>query len=95
MNSKERAYLRGLAMNVEPLVHIGKNGITENKIKEIDDILEAREMVKISVLANSDYSAKDLINELAESTRSIPLETKGSKIVLYRVSHKKGIKHLL
>ena len=95
MNSKDRAYLRGLAMTIEPLVRVGKNGISDNTIKEIDDILEARELVKIQVLANADYSAKDIIDELASLTRSIPVETKGSKIVLYRVSKKKGIKHIM
>ena len=95
MNSKDRAFLRGIAMNISPLVQIGKNGISDNTIQEINDILEARELVKITILNNADYDAKSIINELAEATSSTPIETKGNKIVLYRVSNKKGIKHLI
>ena len=95
MNSKERAFLRGLAMNISPLVQIGKNGISDNTVKEINDILEARELIKIAVLNNADYRAKDIIDELARLTGATPVEAKGNKIVLYRVSSKKGIKHIM
>lgn len=95
MTSKERAYLRGLAMNIEPLVHIGKNGINDNLLKQIDDLLEARELVKITVLNNAEYTAKDLINVIAEAVHAVPVQTVGSKITLYRVSKKKDIKHIM
>ncbi len=86
MTSKERAFLRGLAMNIDPLVHIGKNGISDNLIKQIDDILEAKEIVKIAVLQNSEYTAKELIDTIAKAVNAEAVQAVGSKITLYRVS---------
>lgn len=95
MTSKERAFLRGIAMNMEPLVHIGKNGIGDNLLKQIDDILEAKEIVKITVLQNSEYTAKELIDTLAKAVNAEAVQAVGSKITLYRVSKKKDIKHIM
>ena len=53
MNSKQRAYLRGLANTMPAIFQVGKNGISENFIKQIDDALEARELIKLNVLATS------------------------------------------
>ncbi len=95
MTSKERAFLRGLAMNIDPLVHIGKNGISDNLIRQIDDILEAKEIVKIAVLQNSEYTAKELIDTLAKAVNAEAVQAVGSKITLYRVSKKKDVKHIM
>ncbi|MCI8728286.1 MAG: ribosome assembly RNA-binding protein YhbY [Clostridia bacterium] len=95
MTSKERAFLRGLAMNIDPLVHIGKNGISDNLIKQIDDILEAKEIVKIAVLQNSEYTAKELIDTIAKAVNAEAVQAVGSKITLYRVSKKKDVKHIM
>lgn len=95
MTSKQRAYIRGLAMNTEPLIIIGKNGVTDNLIEQINDLLEARELIKISVLKNADFSAKQIAETVAEATGSILIQTVGSKITLYRVSKKEGIKHIV
>ena len=95
MTSAERAKLRSLAMTIEPTTHIGKNGVGDTLIKQIDEQLESRELLKISVLKNADLSAKEIAEELAVSSKSQVVQVLGSKITLYRVSKKDGIKHLL
>ena len=95
MTSKDRAYLRGLAMKMEPTAQVGKNGIIDSLIKQIDDQLEAREMIKVSVLQNSELDAKAVANDLAEATKAEVVQVLGFKITLYRVSKKDKIKHLL
>ena len=65
MTSAERAKLRSLAMTIEPTTHIGKNGVGDTLIKQIDEQLESRELIKISVLKNADLSAKEIAEELA------------------------------
>ena len=95
MTSKERAYLRGLAMKIEPTAQVGKNGITDTLLKQIDEQLEAREMIKVSVLQNSDLDAKAVANDIARETNAQIVQVLGFKITLYRVSKKDKIKHLL
>lgn len=95
MTSAERAKLRSLAMTIEPTTHIGKNGVGDTLIKQIDEQLESRELIKVSVLKNADFSAKEIAEELAVSSKSQVVQVLGSKITLYRVSKKDGIKHLL
>ena len=95
MTSKDRAYLRGLAMKMEPTAQVGKNGVTDTLIKQIDDQLEAREMIKVSVLQNSDLDAKAVANDIAAETNAEIVQVLGFKITLYRVSKKDKIKHLL
>ena len=84
MNSKQRAYLRGLANNISSIFQIGKNGISDNLIKQIDDALESRELIKIHVLENSPEDILDVANSLAKSTNSELVQTIGNKITLFR-----------
>lgn len=95
MDSKTRAILRSKATQISAIFQIGHEGITENTIKATSDALTARELIKISVLQTSPISPKDALNQLAQATNSIGVCTVGQKIVLYRVSNKKGIKHIL
>ena len=95
MTSKERALLRGIAMNMAPTAQVGKNGVTDTLIQQIDDQLEAREMIKVSVLQNSDLDAKAVANDIAAETNAEIVQVLGFKITLYRVSKKDKIKHLL
>ena len=95
MNSKMRSKLISVAMTTPTTVQIGKNGLTETVIDQINESLEDHELVKISVLRSADQSAKGMIAEVAEKTSSEPVQAIGNKIVLYRVSHKEGIKHIL
>jgi len=94
MNSKVRSKLISLAMKVPTTVQIGKNGVTESVIDQIDQSLEDHELVKIGVLRTVDVSAKSLIAEVAEKTGAEPVQAIGNKIVLYRLSHKENIEHI-
>ncbi len=88
MTSKQRAYLRGLANNLQPIFQIGKSGTSDNLIKQVDDALEARELIKISVLETAPDSVRSLSEEIALATKSICVQTVGSKITLYRARKK-------
>jgi RNA-binding protein len=84
MTSKQRAYLRGLANNIDSIFQIGKSGISDNLTSQLSDALEARELIKISVLETAPGKAKELGNEIAEATNSVLVQTVGNKITLYR-----------
>ncbi len=88
MTSKDRAYLRSLANPIEPIFQIGKSGISDNLIKQLDDALEARELIKITVLETAPEDASDMANEIAEKTRSVVVQVMGKKITLYRKKKK-------
>ena len=89
LNSRQRAQLRGLANSIDTIIHIGKDGIGENLIKQADDALEARELIKGKVLENSMLSAREGAEELAQATRSQVVQVIGTKFVLYRETHSK------
>lgn len=89
LNSRQRAQLRGLANSIDTILHIGKDGIGENLIKQADDALEARELIKGKVLENSMLSAREGAEELAQATRSQVVQVIGTKFVLYRETHSK------
>lgn len=84
MTSKQRAYLRGLANTIDAIFQIGKSGISDNLITQLSDALEARELIKISVLETAPADAKTLGIEVAEATNSTLVQTVGNKITLYR-----------
>ena len=85
LTSKQRAQLRGLASTLDTIVHVGKDGIGDNLVKQVDDALEARELIKGRVLENSMYTAE----ELAVAARCEVVQVIGSKFVLYRMQHNK------
>ena len=89
MTSKERANFRSMANTIQPILQIGKNGISDNFIKQVDDALEARELIKITLLETAGETAKDLANEIAKSVNAEVIQVIGSKFVLYRKSTKK------
>ena len=84
--SKQRSYLRSLAHNIDPTVYIGKAGVTDNVIKEIDQCLEARELVKIKLQEGAELDAKTVANELAPGLRAEFVQAIGRKFTLYRES---------
>lgn len=88
MTSKQRAYLRGLANTIDPIFQIGKSGISENLIKQLNDAIEARELIKISTLETAPEGARELGEEIAIATNSILVQTIGNKITLYRPKKK-------
>ena len=90
LTSKQRAQLRGLANSIDTIVQIGKDGIGENLIQQVNDALEARELIKGRVLENNiEYDARLAAQELAKATRSEVVQVIGTKFVLYRESHSK------
>ena len=88
MTSKQRAYLRGLANTIDAIFQIGKGGISDNLIKQLSDALEAREIIKISVLETAPDAAKNLGNEIANATNSTLVQVVGNKITLFRPKKK-------
>ena len=92
MTTKQRAYLKGLAMTMEPIFQIGKNSMTPELTKAIEEALTARELIKISVLKNCADDPRDLANMIAERTHSDVVQVIGKKIVLYREGKDKNRK---
>ena len=86
MTSKQRAYLKSLAMKINPIYNIGKGSIAPELVQGFRDSLEARELIKIGVLQNCMDDPKELANVLAERTRSQVVQVIGKKIVLYKES---------
>ena len=95
MTTKERSILRSRAQTIESIGQIGKGGISDNMLKGLSDALEARELIKLTVLKNSDDEARFLADEIAEKLNAEAVCTIGHKIVLYRSSQKENIIHLL
>lgn len=88
ITSKQRAYLRSLSVDLQTIMQIGKGGISENLIKTVDDALEAKELIKLSVLENSDETARSAADAISEATGADVVAVLGRKIVLYRESKK-------
>ncbi|KIR01407.1 RNA binding protein [Lachnospiraceae bacterium TWA4] len=84
MTSKQRAYLKGKAMNMDPIFQLGKSSLTPEFTVAIDESLEARELIKINVLKNCFDDPKALGQMVAERTHSEVVQVIGRKIVLFR-----------
>lgn len=88
MTSKERAYLKGLAMTMDPIINVGKNSVTPDLIQSIDEAIKKRELIKIGVLKNCLDDPKEIANVIAERTKSQVVQVIGKKIVLYKRNYK-------
>ena len=86
MTSKQRAYLKSLAMKIDPIFNIGKGSLSPELIAGVRDALEARELIKVGVLQNCMDDPKQFAEVLAERTRSQVVQVIGKKIVLYKES---------
>lgn len=84
ITSKQRAYLKGLAMTMNPILQLGKGGLTPENTASVDEALAARELIKINVLQNCLEDSRQMAETLAERTRSQVVQVIGRKIVLYR-----------
>ena len=84
MTSKQRSYLKGLAMNLEPVFQIGKSSVTPENVEPISEVFNTRELVKISILKNCLDDPKEVANTVAERTRSQVVQVIGKKFVLYK-----------
>lgn len=88
MTSKQRAYLRSLATSMQPIFQVGKGEISENMTEQISNALEARELMKVKVLENSLYTAREAAEIIADETGAEVVTVIGNKFVLYRESEK-------
>ena len=86
INSKQRSYLRVLANTMDAILQVGKGGINDNIIKHVNEALEARELIKMTVLNNSAESPSDICGQIAATTNAETIQVIGKKIVLYRES---------
>jgi RNA-binding protein len=89
LDSKQRSYLRSLANTITPIFQIGKNGIEQNLLKQIDDALEARELIKINVRNSSDLEMRNVSDVICEALNCEGVQIIGKKLVLYRTSNEK------
>lgn len=101
LNSKQRSNLRSLAATLEPVAQLGKTSVGEDDgvftptfLESVDNALEARELIKITVLKNAAFTAKEVGDELAKELKAECVATIGHKIILYRYSKKKNVKHI-
>ncbi|OHW62513.1 RNA-binding protein [Andreesenia angusta] len=86
IKGKQRSYLKSLANTMNPIMQIGKGGVSETVLDQIDDLLEARELIKISILNNAGLDAKEVAVEVCEQLGAEYVQSMGSKIVIYRRS---------
>ena len=88
LTSKQRSYLKSLAQKIDAIFQIGKNGLTPEVTEAVALALDARELVKISVLQNCLEDPRDMAERLAERTKSVVVQVIGKKIVLYNPAKK-------
>ena len=86
ITSKQRAYLRGMASTAETIFQLGKEGIGETFVKQIDLALEKRELIKLKILETAPIDAREAAEQLAHATRSNIVQVIGHKVVLYRAA---------
>lgn len=86
LTGKQKRYLRSLAHNIDPIFQIGKAGINDNMISQIDETLENRELIKIHILQNNFDDKNDLAQTLSQATNSEVVQVIGSMIIIYRES---------
>ena len=88
LTSKQRAALKAMANSIEPIIYVGKGGLTDNVITQVDEALTARELIKGTVQQNAPESAAEVLQTIAEATGAEPVSSSGRKYVLYRARPK-------
>ena len=88
LTSKQRAYLKSLAQKIDPIFKLGKNGLTPEVTEAVGQALDARELIKISVLQNCLEDPRDMAGRLADRTKSVVVQVIGKKIILYKPAKK-------
>ena len=88
MTTKQRAALRSMCNTMEPVLHIGKDGITDNLAKQCWDALEARELIKVTVQKNAPFTAREACETLCARVHAEPVQVIGSRFCIYRQARK-------
>lgn len=91
ITTKQRSFLRGMANRMDPIFQVGKNGVEENFIKQVETAIEKRELIKIKVLENSGLTAREVSDIICEEVGCEGIQAIGSKLVLYKQSSKKPV----
>lgn len=86
LNSRQRAQLRAMANDMETILQVGKGGINENTVKQVNDALEARELIKLRILETCPTSVRETADSLAQSTESDVVQVIGTRFILYKES---------
>ena len=94
ITTKQRAQLRGLGNALDPVMQIGKEGLTDNSFDAINALLGARELIKIKVLPTCPQRAREVCDTLCGKLGCDPVQVIGSMVIIYKVSTKKGFKHI-
>ncbi len=94
ITSKQRSKLKSIAATMQPIAQIGKGGITDNLLKMLSDALEARELIKVNILPNSEEDAVNLAENVADLLDAVPVAVIGRKAVFYRRSSRENFAHL-
>ena len=88
LTSKQRAYLRGLANNYDSLFQVGKSGVTQTVLKQVEDALKARELIKINSLENTPISPREVADTIAEQVKCDVVQVVGRKMIFYKRNDK-------
>ena len=91
ITTKQRAFLKSLASKLDPVFQVGKGGVSEEQIKAIDDYLRKHEIVKIKVLDNSLYTAREAAEEIAASIKAEVVQVIGSRVVFFKRNAQKPV----
>lgn len=91
LNSKQRAVLKGIASTTDTIFQVGKGGISDTLVSQVEDALRKRELIKLRVLDNSMYSAREAAEEIAEKTGADVVQVIGSRFVLFKRNPKEPV----
>ena len=89
LTGKQKSYLRGLAHEMQPIIQVGKLGVNEMLVKTVADALEARELIKVSVLQNCIQDSKEVAEIISKEVNAEVVQVIGKTIVFYKASRKK------
>lgn len=94
ITSKQRSKLKSLAAKLSPITQIGKGGITDNLLQTLSDALDARELIKVTILETADDDPRNLAENVAELLDAVPVAVIGRKAIFYRYSRRDKFAHL-